>query len=100
MRHLLGHLVGARGKQHAQHHVVRGARLVVTEVLLDQLGDAVADLVGETQPRTVVNRLLAINPANRYPDMVAVIDDLMGLAPRRPRRACSGPAVSASLKIV
>jgi eukaryotic-like serine/threonine-protein kinase len=31
----------------------------------------------------VVNRLLAINPANRYPDMVAVIDDLTGLAPRR-----------------
>lgn len=39
----------------------------------------------------VANRLLAINPANRYPDMLAVIDELTRFAPRRPRRAtCEG----------
>src|SRR5678816_4342334 len=56
--HLLRRLVGARRELYAQHHVIPRAGVVVAQVLLNELADAVAHLVDEAQVRGVVHRVL------------------------------------------
>ncbi len=40
------------------YHVIRGTRLVVAQILLDELADAVAHLVDEAQVRAIVHGFL------------------------------------------
>ena len=66
-----GYLVGARGEEHPQHHIVRGPRGFLGEQLLDDAGQAVVQLVGEAQMCGVVHLLArAVSAARLFRKLV------------------------------